>query len=61
MTSGRVSSSTDMVHVIKVCANSRIGALWWAAGPWWGTYMFSLEPSTGPAYSTYVPLITAYE
>jgi hypothetical protein len=22
------------------------GWAWWAAGPWWGNYMFSLEPST---------------
>ncbi|KAI6780846.1 Endo-beta-glucanase A-like protein [Emericellopsis cladophorae] len=26
------------------------GWLWWAAGPWWGDYMFSLEPPTGVAY-----------
>lgn len=36
------------------------GALWWAAGPWWGTYMYSLEPSTGEAYSTYVPILQKY-
>jgi endoglucanase len=27
------------------------GWLWWAAGPWWADYMFSIEPSTGPIYS----------
>jgi endoglucanase len=26
------------------------GWLWWAAGPWWADYMFSIEPTTGPAY-----------
>ncbi|KAH7320736.1 glycoside hydrolase superfamily [Stachybotrys elegans] len=26
------------------------GWLWWAAGPWWSDYMFSIEPTTGPAY-----------
>lgn len=36
------------------------GALWWAAGPWWGTYMFSLEPTSGQAYSTYDPEIRKY-
>lgn len=24
------------------------GWSWWAAGPWWGSYMFSLEPGTPP-------------
>ncbi|KAI6826464.1 endo-beta-1,4-glucanase [Hortaea werneckii] len=36
------------------------GAVWWAAGPWWGDYMFSIEPTNGPAYNTYVPLIAQY-
>ncbi|KEY74636.1 hypothetical protein S7711_05065 [Stachybotrys chartarum IBT 7711] len=26
------------------------GWLWWAAGPWWADYMYSLEPPSGPAY-----------
>lgn len=36
------------------------GAEWWAAGPWWGTYMYSLEPTDGPAYSTYLPILEKY-
>ncbi len=24
-----------------------LGWSWWAAGPWWGNYMFSLEPTSG--------------
>ena len=24
-----------------------IGYTWWSAGPWWGNYMFSLEPDKG--------------
>jgi len=24
-----------------------IGFTWWAAGPWWGEYMFTLEPKQG--------------
>lgn len=27
------------------------GWLWWAAGPWWADYMFSIEPPSGVAYS----------
>ncbi|KAJ5765443.1 hypothetical protein N7520_005002 [Penicillium odoratum] len=27
------------------------GAMWWAAGPWWGSYIFSMEPPSGVAYT----------
>jgi endoglucanase len=37
-----------------------MGASWWSAGPWWGTYMYSLEPTDGPAYSTYLPILEKY-
>ncbi|KAJ5747665.1 uncharacterized protein N7511_009361 [Penicillium nucicola] len=37
-----------------------MGAEWWSAGPWWGSYMYSLEPSSGPAYSTYLPILEKY-
>ncbi|OQE27895.1 hypothetical protein PENFLA_c005G04524 [Penicillium flavigenum] len=37
-----------------------MGAEWWSAGPWWGSYMYSLEPSDGPAYSTYLPILEKY-
>jgi len=32
-----------------------IGALWWAAGPMWGSYFQSIEPPNGPAISTILP------
>ncbi|OQD67895.1 hypothetical protein PENPOL_c003G01167 [Penicillium polonicum] len=37
-----------------------MGAEWWSAGPMWGSYMYSLEPSNGPAYSTYLPILEKY-
>jgi len=37
-----------------------MGAEWWSAGPWWGTYMYSLEPTDGTAYSTYLPILEKY-
>jgi endoglucanase len=37
-----------------------MGAEWWSAGPWWHSYMYSLEPSDGPAYSTYLPILEKY-
>ncbi|KAG8882389.1 hypothetical protein FRB97_008293 [Tulasnella sp. 331] len=33
-----------------------LGALWWAAGPWWGaTYFTSIEPPSGLAISQILP------
>ncbi|KAG9051238.1 hypothetical protein FS837_010525 [Tulasnella sp. UAMH 9824] len=32
-----------------------IGATWWAAGPWWGTYYQSIEPPSGPAIARILP------
>lgn len=37
-----------------------MGAEWWSAGPWWGTYLYSLEPTEGKAYSTYLPILEKY-
>lgn len=33
------------------------GAEWWAAGPWWKSYMYSLEPAEGKANSAYMPIL----
>jgi len=32
-----------------------IGALWWAAGPWWGDYFQSIEPPNGAAIASILP------
>ncbi|KAH8093705.1 glycoside hydrolase superfamily [Cristinia sonorae] len=32
-----------------------LGALWWAAGPWWADYYQSIEPPTGAAVSQILP------
>lgn len=36
------------------------GAVWWAAGPWWGDYMFNMEPSNGAAYTGMLDLLEPY-
>ncbi|KAI0806418.1 glycoside hydrolase family 5 protein [Xylaria sp. FL0064] len=43
-------------------ANSDVwqGALWWAAGPWWGNYIYSFEPPSGTAYTYYGNLLNSY-
>ncbi|KAI0327029.1 endoglucanase [Cubamyces sp. BRFM 1775] len=37
-----------------------IGALWWAAGPWWGDYFQSIEPPNGPAVAAILPALKEY-
>ncbi|USP76691.1 glycoside hydrolase family 5 protein [Curvularia clavata] len=37
-----------------------MGAAWWAAGPWWGDYMYSMEPTTGAAWINILPKIKSY-
>ncbi|KAF2163064.1 glycoside hydrolase family 5 protein [Zasmidium cellare ATCC 36951] len=54
------SAVDGMLSYIQQNTDVWTGALWWAAGPWWGSYMFSLEPTSGPAYSTYDPEILKY-
>lgn len=36
------------------------GWLWWAAGPWWGEYMFNMEPPEGIAYQNILPQIEEF-
>ncbi|PLB45500.1 putative endo-beta-1,4-glucanase B [Aspergillus steynii IBT 23096] len=36
------------------------GAVWWAAGPWWGDYMFNMEPPNGAAYTGMLDLLEPY-
>lgn len=31
------------------------GWIWWAGGPWWGDYMYSIEPPSGPVYTGILP------
>ncbi|KAJ5709349.1 endo-a-1-4-glucanase, partial [Penicillium malachiteum] len=37
-----------------------LGAMWWAAGPWWGDYIFSMEPPSGTAYVGMLPTLEPY-
>jgi endoglucanase len=37
----------DMLGYMEKNSDVWTGFTWWAAGPWWGEYMFSLEPRAG--------------
>lgn len=37
-----------------------LGAMWWGAGPWWGTYIFGMEPPSGVAYTAYKDILSKY-
>jgi endoglucanase len=41
-------------------SNVWLGALWWAAGPWWADYMYSFEPPNGKAYVYYKSTLQNY-
>jgi endoglucanase len=37
-----------------------MGWIWWAAGPFWGNYLFSLEPGEGVAFDGYLNLLQEF-
>jgi hypothetical protein len=45
--------SSVIFRVERVEANLRIGG----GGPWWGSYIFSMEPPSGVGYEDVLPLM----
>ena len=37
----------DMLTMMEQNRDVWIGYTWWSAGPWWGNYMFTIEPDKG--------------
>jgi endoglucanase len=37
----------DMLNAMESASDVLTGWLWWAGGPWWGAYPFSIEPKSG--------------
>jgi len=37
----------DMLTMMEKNRDVWIGYTWWSAGPWWGDYMFTIEPNKG--------------
>uniref|UniRef100_UPI003CC92267 cellulase n=2 Tax=Thermoascus aurantiacus ATCC 26904 TaxID=1133049 RepID=UPI003CC92267 len=51
---------TGMLDYMAQNTDVWTGAIWWAAGPWWGDYIFSMEPDNGIAYQQILPILTPY-
>ncbi|KAL5359871.1 glycoside hydrolase superfamily [Aspergillus floccosus] len=51
---------TGMLNALSQNADVWMGAAWWAAGPWWGTYMFNMEPPSGTGYANYLSVLKPY-
>lgn len=51
---------TGMLDYMEENSDVWLGALWWAGGPWWGDYIYSFEPPSGPAYEYYDSLLESY-
>jgi endoglucanase len=37
-----------------------LGAMWWGGGPFWGDYIFSMEPPSGTGFVAYIDTLVAY-
>lgn len=51
---------TGMLNHLQDNSDVWLGALWWAAGPWWGNYIYSFEPPSGTGYTYYNSLLKQY-
>lgn len=51
---------TGMLDYLGENSNVWKGAMWWAAGPWWGTYIYSMEPPSGVAYTGMLSTLQPY-
>ncbi|KAJ5683375.1 endo-beta-1-4-glucanase B [Penicillium macrosclerotiorum] len=54
------SAVTGMLDYMEENSDVWLGASWWAAGPWWSTYIYSMEPPSGTAYTYYFDILSAY-
>ncbi|KAL3424506.1 endoglucanase 3 [Phlyctema vagabunda] len=54
------SAVTGMLDSLVAANDVWMGALWWGAGPWWGDYIYAMQPPSGAAYVAYMDLLTKY-
>lgn len=41
-----IKAIDDIIGFVESNSDAWVGWLWWGAGPWWGDYMFSIEPDS---------------
>jgi endoglucanase len=51
---------TGMLSYMQQNTDVWLGAEWWAAGPWWANYIYSMEPTSGIAYQNYLSVLKPY-
>jgi len=55
-----ISAIQDMLSFMKSNNDVWRGWLLWGGGPWWGSYIFSMEPPSGTQYTNVLPSILQY-
>ncbi|KAI1817599.1 glycoside hydrolase family 5 protein [Poronia punctata] len=55
-----ITALQDMLGFMSDNSDVWTGWLWWGAGPWWGNYIFGMEPPSGVAYTGVLPSISQY-
>ncbi|KAL2145908.1 hypothetical protein VTI28DRAFT_5990 [Corynascus sepedonium] len=55
-----IQALTGMLSFLEENSDVWSGWLWWAAGPWWADYMYSMEPPSGTAYTAVLPSLQPY-
>lgn len=55
-----VSAVQNMLRAMAQNTDVWTGAVWWGAGPMWGDYMYSMEPSSGVAYVNMMPALAEF-
>ncbi|KAL5338413.1 glycoside hydrolase superfamily [Aspergillus crustosus] len=51
---------TGLLETLSANTDVWLGALWWAAGPWWADYIYSIEPPSGVAYTAMLSTLQPY-
>jgi len=51
---------TDMLTYMVANNDVWMGGMMWGGGPWWGDYIFSMEPPSGTSYVNMLPLVLPY-
>jgi len=55
-----ISALEDMLSYMKTNNDVWRGWLLWGGGPWWGSYIFSMEPPSGTQYVGVMPSVLQY-